>query len=243
MSIIAMATAENQAFDEELARDETVFIMGEDIGEHWGGPFGQFKGLAEKYGTERIRETPISETAILGGAIGAAATGMRPIAYLMFADFFGVAGDEFLNQLQMRYMYGGKVKLPLTIVAGTGAGHKAAAQHSKTMYGWLATIQGLKVVAPSTPRDAKGLLKSAIREDNPVVYLSHKMVSYLPAEVEDEDLPRYGEEGEDDGEDRDVDREPAHKGGGFLVGFPGVLRVGIVDDLVSVREVPHQRCE
>ncbi len=185
MSFINMAAAENEAFDEELARDETVFIMGEDIGEHWGGPFGQFRGLAEKYGTERIRETPISETAILGGAIGAAATGMRPIAYLMFADFFGVAGDEFLNQLQMRYMYGGKVKLPLTIVAGTGAGHKAAAQHSKTMYGWLATIQGLKVVAPSTPHDAKGLLKSAIREDNPVVYLSHKMVSYLPGEVED----------------------------------------------------------
>lgn len=188
MTLMTMAEAENKAFDEELARDETVFIRGEDIGEHWGGPFGQFKGLAEKYGTERIRETPISETAILGGAIGAAATGMRPIAYLMFADFFGVAGDDFLNQLQMRYMYGGKVKLPLTIVAGTGAGHSAAAQHSKTMYGWLATIQGLKVVAPSTPRDAKGLLKSAIRDDNPVVYLSHKMVSYIPNEVEDEEF-------------------------------------------------------
>ena len=124
-----------EALDEEMARDASVFIIGEDIGEHWGGPFGQYKGLAEKYGTKRVRDTPISETAILGGAIGAAATGMRPVAAMMYADFLGVSGDELLNQLQMRYMFGGKIKLPLTIMANIGAGRSGAAQHSKSMYG------------------------------------------------------------------------------------------------------------
>lgn len=174
-----------EAIDEEMARDQSVFIMGEDIGEHWGGPFGQFRGLAEKYGIKRIRETPISETAILGGAIGAAATGMRPIAAMMFVDFLGVAGDELLNQLQMRYMFGGNIKLPLTIIAITGAGAAAAAQHSKSLYGWLMNIQGLKIVAPSTPYDAKGLLKSAIRDDNPVAFLTHKMLGGMAGQIPD----------------------------------------------------------
>lgn len=187
MKELSITQAINCALDEEMARDSTVFIMGEDIGQHWGGPTGQFRGLFEKYGPARIRETPISETAILGGAIGAAATGMRPIAYLMFTDFFGVSGDEFLNQLQMRYMYGGKVKLPLTILAGSGAGVSAAAQHSKTMYGWLMSVKGLKIVAPSTPYDAKGLLKSAIRDDNPVVFLTHKMLGRIINQIPDEE--------------------------------------------------------
>jgi pyruvate dehydrogenase E1 component beta subunit len=130
--------------------------------------------LFEKYGPQRIKDAPISETAILGGAIGAAATGMRPIAAMMFVDFLGVCGDELLNQLQMRYMFGGKVKLPLTILASIGAGVSAATQHSKSLYGWLMAIKGLKIVIPSTPYDAKGLLKSAIREDNPVMFLTHK---------------------------------------------------------------------
>jgi pyruvate dehydrogenase E1 component beta subunit len=173
---LSFSLAQKEAFDEEMARDPRVFIIGEDIGEHWGGPMGQFQGLYAKYGAERIRETPISETAILGAAIGAAATGMRPIAAMMFVDFLGVAGDELLNQLQMRYMFGGKIKLPLTILASIGAGVSAAAQHSKSLFGWLIAIKGLKIVVPSTPYDAKGLLKSAIREDNPVLFLTHKML-------------------------------------------------------------------
>ena len=174
MKEITFSQALNETFDEEMERDPTIFVIGEDIGEHWGGPFGQFRGLFEKYGSRRIRETPISETAILGAAIGAAATGMRPIAAMMFVDFLGVSGDELLNQLQMRYMFGGKIKLPLTILAGIGAGVSAAAQHSKSLYGYLMAIKGLKIVSPSTPYDARGLLKSAIREDNPVIFLTHK---------------------------------------------------------------------
>lgn len=174
-----------EALDEEMARDASVFIIGEDIGEHWGGPFGQYKGLAEKYGTKRVRDTPISETAILGGAIGAAATGMRPVAAMMYADFLGVSGDELLNQLQMRYMFGGKIKLPLTIMANIGAGRSGAAQHSKSMYGWLMNVKGLKIVSPSTPYDCKGLLKSAVREDNPVVFLTHKVLGSITGQVPD----------------------------------------------------------
>jgi len=173
----------NEALDEEMARDTSVFIIGEDIGEHWGGPFGEFRGLAEKYGTKRIRETPISETAILGCAIGAAATGMRPVAAMMFVDFLGVSGDELLNQLQMRYMFGGKIKLPLTIMANIGAGRSSATQHSKSLYGWLMNIKGLKIVSPSNPCDAKGLLKSAIREDNPVVFLTHKVLGGIMGQI------------------------------------------------------------
>jgi len=188
MKEIRFNQAVNEAFDEEMARDPSVFIIGEDIGEHWGGPFGQFHGLAEKYGTKRIRDTPISETAILGGAIGAAATGLRPVAAMMFVDFLGVSGDELLNQLQMRYMFGGKIKLPLTIFAQSGAGASAAAQHSKSLYGWLMNVQGLKIVAPATPFDAKGLLKAAIREDNPVVFLAHKLLGGVPGQVPEEDF-------------------------------------------------------
>jgi pyruvate/2-oxoglutarate/acetoin dehydrogenase E1 component len=188
MREIRFNQAINEALNEEMARDNSVFIIGEDIGEHWGGPFGQFNGLAEKYGTKRVRETPISETAILGAAIGTAATGMRPVAAMMFVDFLGVTGDELLNQIQMRYMFGGKIKLPLTIIATSGAGASAAAQHSKSLYGWLMNVQGLKIVAPSTPYDAKGLLKEAIREDNPVVFLAHKMLGGLVGDVPESDF-------------------------------------------------------
>ena len=167
-----------------MERDPTVFIIGEDIS--WG-IIGAYAGLFEKYGPQRIRETPISETAILGGAIGAAATGMRPIAAMMFVDFMGVSGDELLNQLQMRYMVGGKIKLPLTILGYTGAGVSAAAQHSKSLYGLFMAIKGLKIVVPSTPYDAKGLLKSAIREDNPVIFPTHKMLRPLTGQVPEEE--------------------------------------------------------
>ena len=187
MKEISFSRAINEALNEEMEREPTVFIIGEDIGEHWGGPFGQFRGLFEKYGPQRIRETPISETAILGGAIGAAATGMRSIAAMMFVDFLGVCGDELLNQLQMRYMFGGKIKLPLTILASIGAGLSAATQHSKSLFGLLMAIKGLKIVTPSTACDARGLLKSAIREDNPVVFLTHKLLLGTTSEVPDEE--------------------------------------------------------
>jgi pyruvate dehydrogenase E1 component beta subunit len=187
MKEMMFTQAENQAFDEEMQRDPTVFVMGEDIGLHWGGPFGQFRGLYEKYGAQRIRETPISEKAILGGAIGAAAAGMRPCAAMMFVDFLGCAFDEMINQLQMRYMFGGKIKLPLTILAGIGAGRSTAAQHSKSMLGLLMGVKGVKIVVPSTPYDAKGLLKSAIRDDNPVLFLSHKMLTPLKDKIPDEE--------------------------------------------------------
>jgi pyruvate/2-oxoglutarate/acetoin dehydrogenase E1 component len=132
--------------------------------------------LFDKSGPKRVRITPISETAILGSAIGAAAVGMRPIAYITYNDFLGVCGDELINQLPMRYMLGGMIKLPLTIMTMGGAGLNEAHQHSKTFYGWLMAIPGLKIIAAATPYDAKGLLKSAIREDNPVIFLEHKVL-------------------------------------------------------------------
>jgi len=189
MREIAFNQALNEAFDEEMERDPTIFIIGEDVGENWfaGGPKGQFRGLFKKYGPQRMNETPISETAILGSAIGAAATGMRSIAALFFVDFLGVTGDELLNQLQMRYMFGGKIKLPLTILAGSGAGVSSAAQHSKNLYGLFMAIKGLKIVVPSTPYDAKGLLKSSIREDNPVLFITHKMLVGLTSQVPEEE--------------------------------------------------------
>ncbi len=173
--------AQNEAINEEMARDPSIFIIGENVRAF--GSEAIFSDLYDKYGGERVRDTAISETAILGGAIGAAATGMRPIASLGFADFMGVCGDELINQLQMRYMYGGGIKLPLTITANFGAGRSVAAQHSKSLYGWFMAVKGLKIVTPATAYDAKGLLKSAIREDNPVVFLAHKLLTGMKSPV------------------------------------------------------------
>ena len=165
-----------EAVDEEMARDPSVFLLGQDV-RALGAPRGEFKGLFDKYGPERVIDTPISEAAILGSAIGAAATGMRPIANIMYANFLGMCGDELINQLtQMRYMFGGKIKLPVTIVSYSGGGFSAGAQHSKTLYGLLMNITALKIVVPSTPYDVKGLLKSAIREDNPTIFLYHQLL-------------------------------------------------------------------
>jgi len=179
----------NQTLAEEMARDPTVFLIGEDL-RIWGAPRGEYKGLFEKFGAKRVLDTPISETAILGGAIGAAATGLRPIASIMYANFIGVCGDELLNQLtQMRYMFGESVKLPVTIMSYFGAGFSAGAHHSKSVHGILMGIPGLKIVVPSTPYDAKGLLKSAIREDNPTIFLSHQMLMRrtLKSDIPDEE--------------------------------------------------------
>ncbi len=174
MKTISYREAIVEALDEEMDRDSSIFIMGEDIGEHWGGSVGEFEGLWHKYGSERIRETPISETAIVGSAIGAAMTGMRPIANIMFANFLTVPMDEIYNQMtKMRYMFGGKTIMPLTIMCLSGAGLGAAAQHSVCMEGMLMSIPGLKIVSPSTPYNAKGLMKSAIRDNNPVVFFQN----------------------------------------------------------------------
>jgi pyruvate dehydrogenase E1 component beta subunit len=185
MREITVVKALNEAIDEEMSRDQSVFILGENIRAFRAT--APTAGLVDKYGLERVRDTAISETAILGGAIGAAATGMRPIASLMICDFMGVCGDELINQLQMRYMFGGKIKLPLTIIASSGGGVSAAAQHSKSLYSWFMAVKGLKIVLPSNPYDAKGLLKSAIREDNPVLFLSHKKVDGMSGEVPEEE--------------------------------------------------------
>jgi len=163
-----------EAMDEELSRDPNVFIMGEDIGEYWGGALNEYEGLWEKYGSERIRETPISEEAFVGAAVGAAITGMRPVANVMFANFLTVPMDEIFNQMsKLRYMNGGRMSIPLTIISLSGGGISAAAQHSVCIEGLLASIPGIKIVSPATPYDAKGLLKSAIRDDNPVIFFQN----------------------------------------------------------------------
>src|SRR3954451_15519194 len=168
----------NEALREEMRRDETVFVMGEDVA-IWGGGgvFGVTKGLVEEFGPDRIRDTPISEQVIAAAAVGAAATGTRPVAEIMYVDFTTMAMDPIVNQAaKMRYMFGGKARVPLVIRAQEGAGRGNAAQHSQSLEAWFAHIPGLKVVTPSTPYDAKGLLKTAIRDDNPVIFLEHKVL-------------------------------------------------------------------
>ena len=190
MKTITYMQAFNEAVDEEMARDKNVFVLGEDVGKFWGSAYGEYKGLYQKYGAERMRETPISETAIVGAAIGAAACGMRPIAVVMFSDFLGVPGDEILNQLtKMRYMFGGILKLPVVITSYSGAGLQAAAQHSKNLEGMLMSIPGLKIISPATPYDVKGLMKSAIRDDNPVLFLLRQLllVSGFSGEIPEEE--------------------------------------------------------
>jgi pyruvate/2-oxoglutarate/acetoin dehydrogenase E1 component len=171
------------AIDEEMARDERVFLLGEDVG-LFGGPFAQTKGLYEKYGPKRIMETPISESVIVGAALGCAATGLRPIAELMFIDFVGVCMDQIANQVpKMRYMSGGQVKVPLVIRTQGGGGRGFAAQHSQSLEAWFMHTPGIKVVMPSTPADAKGLFKSAVRDDNPVLFIEHKLLFTTEGEV------------------------------------------------------------
>jgi len=178
MREISFRQAIGEALDEEMARDPAVFILGEDVGK-MGGLMGEISGLYLKYGTERVRDAPLSEAAILGAAIGAAITGMRPIARMRFADFLGVGWDEIMNQMtKMKYMFGGKIKVPLTMDALCGAGRRQAAQHSQSIEGMMMHIPGLKIVLPSNPYDAKGLLKTAIRDDNPVIFFEHKLLMW-----------------------------------------------------------------
>ena len=189
MREINFRQAIGEALDEEMERDPRVFIIGEDVGV-MGGLMGEIGGLYLKYGIDRVRDTPLSEAAILGAAIGAAITGMRPVARMRFGDFLGVAWDEIMNQMtKMRYMFGGKIKMPLTMDALTGAGRRSAAQHSQSIEGMLMCIPGLKIVLPSNAHDAKGLLKTAIRDDNPVMFFEHKLIMWAgpKSEVPDEE--------------------------------------------------------
>ena len=177
---LTMAQAIAEGIAQEMERDSRVFVMGEDIGKY-GGIFGATGGLHDRFGPERIMDTPISETAFIGTATGAAAEGMRPIAELMFADFFGVCMDQIYNHLAKNtYMSGGNVRLPVVLMTAIGGGYSDAAQHSQCLYGLFAHVPGLKIVVPSNAYDAKGLMIQAVRDDNPVMYFFHKGIMGLP---------------------------------------------------------------
>jgi pyruvate dehydrogenase E1 component beta subunit len=173
----------NEALRLEMERDPNVYIVGEDVGA-FGGCFGVTSGLLAQFGEKRVRDTPITESAIIGTSVGAAVAGLRPVAELMFVDFIGVALDQLYNQAaKMKYMFGGKAKIPLVLRTSCGAGIGAAAQHSQCLEAWFMHVPGLKVVMPSTPADAKGLLMASIRDDNPVVFLEHKILYGIEGEV------------------------------------------------------------
>ncbi len=185
MTTITYRDAVVRALDEEMARDDDVIFFGEDVGKA-GGVFKVTPGLWEKYGDDRVRDTPISEAAIVGAGVGAALTGMRPIIELMFVDFAAVTLDQIVNQAaKLRYLSGGQIKVPLTIRAAQGAGAGFGAQHSQCCESWFMNAPGLKVVVPSNPADVLGLLKTAIRDDNPVVFLEHKFQYAEKGEVPD----------------------------------------------------------
>ena len=182
---ITYGEAVREAIAEEMRRDETVFFIGEDIGAA-GGVFKILVGLFEEFGPERIRDTPISEAGIMGAGVGAALTGMRPIVEIMFGDFITIALDQIVNQAaKLCYMTGGQAKIPLTIRTTIGAGRSSAAQHSQSLQAWLAHIPGVKVAIPSTPADLKGLLKTAIRDDNPVVIYEDKLLYNMKGMIPD----------------------------------------------------------
>lgn len=187
MREITFSEATLEAMAEEMERDERVFVMGEDIARQ-GGIFGQFKGLPQRFGLERVRDTPISETAIVGAGVGAALAGMRPVVDMHFADFITVCMDEVVNQMaKIRYMFGGQCTVPVVLRAPDGIIRSAAAQHSQTLESWFLHVPGLKVVIPSNPADAKGLLKAAIRSDDPVLYFEHKALFPTKGPVPDGD--------------------------------------------------------
>jgi pyruvate dehydrogenase E1 component beta subunit len=187
MSKMTYVEALREGMTSEMRRDPKVFLAGEDVGV-FGGCFGQTQGMFAEFGPERVVDTPISETAIIGLGTGAAAAGLRPIVELMFIDFVGVAMDELFNQAaKMRYMFGGKAKLPMVVRLPAGAGFSAAAQHSQSLEAWLAHVPGLKVVVPYSPADAKGLMVAAIRVVNPVFFIEQKALYGLSGEVPDGD--------------------------------------------------------
>jgi len=186
----------NEALRQEMERDPRVILMGEDVAggmgspgedDAWGGPLGVTKGLMPRFGRERVLDTPITESAFIGAAVGAAATGLRPVAELMFVDFFGVCFDQIFNQAaKFRYMFGGKAVTPVVIRTMYGAGFRAASQHSQCLYSIFTHIPGLKVALPSNAYEAKGLLIQAIRDDDPVIFFEHKAMYDEEAEVPDD---------------------------------------------------------
>jgi pyruvate dehydrogenase E1 component beta subunit len=187
MPEMTYAEAIRSAMSEEMRRDERVFLFGEDIG-RYGGAFGVSYGMLDEFGPERIKETPISEAAIVGAAAGAAMVGMRPIAEMMFMDFILLTMEQLANQAaKVRFMFGGKATVPMVVRMPAGSGTGAAAQHSQSLESLLIHIPGIKVVIPSTPYDAKGLLLSAIRDPNPVCFVEHKLLYKTKGEVPDEE--------------------------------------------------------
>jgi pyruvate/2-oxoglutarate/acetoin dehydrogenase E1 component len=177
---VTTAKAISEAIAQEMRSDPNVFVMGEDVGPY-GGIFGSTGGLFEEFGTTRIIDTPISETGFIGAGIGAAVEGMRPVVELMFVDFFGVCFDQIYNHMaKIHYESGGNVKVPMVLMMAVGGGYSDAAQHSQCLWASFAHMPGMKVVAPSNPYDAKGLMISAIRDDNPVIFMFHKGVMGLP---------------------------------------------------------------
>ncbi|WP_293944362.1 alpha-ketoacid dehydrogenase subunit beta [Sphingomonas sp.] len=204
MAVMNIREAINLTLHEEMARDPSIIVLGEDVvggagtaggQEAIGGIWGTTGGLYDKFGADRVIDTPISESAIIGAAAGAALAGMRPVAELMFADFIGVSLDQLWNQMaKFRYMFGGKTKCPAVVRLIYGAGMNSAAQHSQSVYALLTSMPGLKVVLPATPADAKGLLTEALRGDDPVMFFEHKALYGLKGEVPDgEHRQRFGE--------------------------------------------------
>jgi pyruvate/2-oxoglutarate/acetoin dehydrogenase E1 component len=183
---LSFIQAINEALQQEMERDDRVFVMGEDIAggagrpdkkDAWGGPMRLTKGLIDKFGPERVRDTPISEAGFLGAGVGAAATGLRPVVDLMYIGFFGVCADQILNNAaKIHYMFGGKVTVPLTIMTAIGAGTNSAAQHSETLYSVFTHFPGLKCVVPSNPYNVKGLFTAAIRDDDPVMIFNNRQL-------------------------------------------------------------------
>jgi len=184
---LTFGEAIREALAEEMRRDPRVFIMGEDVAEA-GTPFKVLSGLVEEFGKERVVDTPISEAGITGLAVGAAMTGMRPVVDIMFGDFITLTMDQMVNQAaKIHYMSGGKLKAPMVMRTTLGATRRSAAQHSQSLHAWFSHVPGLKVAIPSTPGDAKGLLKTAIRDENPVVFFEDKMMYKLKGPVPDGD--------------------------------------------------------
>src|SRR3990170_2958208 len=197
---LTMKDAINEALAQEMEADERVVLFGEDIAggagrddaypeaaDAWGGPFGVTKGLLTRFGRERVIDTAIAETGFVGAAIGAAIAGLRPVAEIMYIDFIGTSFDQILNQAaKMRYVYGGKVSIPMVVRTVAGAGFRAGAEHSQALYSLYTHVPGLKVIAPSTAYDAKGLLTAAIRDPDPVVFIEHKRLYMRSSHVPEE---------------------------------------------------------
>jgi pyruvate dehydrogenase E1 component beta subunit len=184
---LTFGQAVKEALAEEMRRDARVFVLGEDVAEA-GTPFKVLSGLVEEFGTHRVVDTPISEAGITGMAVGAAMTGLRPVVDIMFGDFITLAMDQIVNQAaKAHYMSGGKLTVPMVVRTTMGAGRRSAAQHSQSLHAWLSHVPGLKVAVPATPYDAKGLLKTAIRDDNPVIIFEDKMMYRLEGPVPEEE--------------------------------------------------------